>query len=279
MKITKNTPFTKHFIALSALFLLSNAVTTLPSKNANQFTFLGFLICFLISFVLCFIISGIKSQKILLYLSVLPALYCLLDAFLDFILFVSQNLLPETQRFLIILPFVLVAIIFAKTQNSAILKFSLLSFGFCVVAIVLFFLTTLKDFTLSNIFIKTLPDANTLLEQTMPYTQKIVLPSLLLPIFAKIESQQKKTALGGLTIGYILIGICLLNSLLLFGNEFSGRLDFPYAQAISTVTFGNLFTRMDGFSYFIYLVCCLIKITVCIDIIKAALFRERLLIS
>ena len=277
MKTTKNTPLSKHFFCLCALFLLSNAVITLPSKNATQFTFLGFLICFIFSFILCFIILQIKSVKFLLYLSVLPALYCLFDAFLDFIFFVSQNLLPETQHFFIILPFVLTIIFFAKNKKSAILKFSLLAFVFCVIAIIFFFLATLKDFTFSNIFIKTLPKAKQLLNQSFPYIKKVVLPSLLLPIFAKLENQQKKTALSGLTRGYILIGICLLNSLLLFGNEFSGRLDFPYAQAISTVTFGNLFTRMDGFSYFIYLVCCLIKITVCIDIIKTALERERFL--
>lgn len=276
MKISDTSSFSKHFVALFALFILSNAVITLPSKNADRFTFLGFLVCFIISFILYCLILNLNS-KITLYLAVLPAFYLALDAFLDYLNFISQNLLPETQRFFIIFPLVLTVIVFAKSKTSAILKFSLLSFVFCALAICFFFFATAKDFEISNIFIKSVPNLKTLWVQTLPYLKKIVLPSALLPLYANIKNQQKKTAFGGLITGYILIGVCLLNSLLLFGNEFSGLLDFPYASAISTVTFGNLFTRMDGFSYFIYLVGCLIKITVCIDIIKTALCRERFL--
>ena len=66
----------------------------------------------------------------------------------------------------------------------------------------------------------------------------------------------------------MLLGITILNSVLLFGIEFSGVLDYPYSSAGSTVTFGNLFTRMDGFLYFVYLASCIVKCAVGIFVIK-----------
>ena len=63
---------------------------------------------------------------------------------------------------------------------------------------------------------------------------------------------------------------------MLFGAQMSGEFDYPYAMAISTVTFGNLFSRLDGFSYFIYFVTALIKITVCVDVIKQEMKKFKL---
>ena len=39
---------------------------------------------------------------------------------------------------------------------------------------------------------------------------------------------------------------------MLFGPTFAARIEYPYTAAVSTVSVGRLFTRMDYFSYFIY---------------------------
>lgn len=262
-----NSLFSRHFVALCTLFILGNAVINLPVKTANKFTFLGFLISFLISVVLWFLVFLIPLCKTLLFSAFLLAFWAAGDTFLEFLKFISATLLRDTAKFLIAIPLIFTIVLFCLKSKTVIFKFSLISACFSVLAVIFFFIFTAKDFETRNIIIKTLPSVKNLYIQTMPYIKTVTLPSLLLVLFAKITKNKKSTAFLGLLSGNILLASCILNSVLLFGSKFSGRLDFPYASAISTVTFGNLFTRMDGFAYFIYFASCVIKITVCVKII------------
>ena len=72
-----------------------------------------------------------------------------------------------------------------------------------------------------------------------------------------------KSALAGAVTGFSILGICILNSILLFGAELSGELGFSYISAISTISIGRLFTRLDEFAYLLFFITCIIKITVC----------------
>lgn len=268
MKITdKSSAYGKHFIALSALFILGNAVINLPVSVADKFTFLGFLISFLISLLLYFVLFLIPISKPLLSIAFFVSYYAAADTFLDFIKFINATLLRDTPKILTVLPFVIVVILFATKSRTAVFKFSLVSAFFSVLAVIFFFIFTAKDFEIKNIIIKELPTLKNLYTQAMPYIKTVTLPSLLLVIYAKLTAKNKKSVFLGLISGNAVLAFCILNSVLLFGSKFAGRLFYPYASAISTVTFGNLFTRMDGFAYFIYFASCLIKITVCVDII------------
>ncbi len=254
--------YKKHYIALCVLFVLGNGIISLPQKNADIFTFLGFLVSFLIFFLLLFLPINLKISSIL-------AVWVIGDTFIDFIKFISATLLKESPEILVVIPFILTLLAFCCAKKGAVLKFSLISAAISVTAIFFFFGFTASDFNIKNIIIKSVPDLKNLYSQTIPYLKKVTLPSFLLLVYSKINGFGKKTTLCGVALGNALLAFCILNSVLLFGSSFAGRLDFPYAFAISTVTFGNLFTRMDGFAYFIYFASCLIKITVSIEIIKA----------
>ena len=268
MKITEAKPlFSRHFAALCTLFILGNAVIGLPVKNADKFTFLGFLISFLVGIVLYFIAFSLPLSKPLLIFGVSISFWAAADAFLALLKFINATLLEDGMRILIVIPLIFTVILFCLKGKTALFKFSLISFCFSVVAVVFFFIFTAKDFEIKNIIIKTLPSAKNLYSQTIPYIRSVTLPSLLLVFFAKVTKNTRSSAFLGYFLGNIMLAACILNSVLLFGSKFSGRLDFPYASAISTVTFGSLFTRMDGFAYFIYFASCIIKITVCVHII------------
>ncbi len=257
--------YNKHFLSAGVLFILGNAIISLPHQNADKFTFLGFLISFLISLLWCLIPV---NNAVLIGASLL-GVWAVGDTFIDFIKFISATLLKDSPKILIILPFLLTVIYFCNVKQNAFLKFSLISAVISVVAIFFFFGFTAPDFRVKNIIINSLPNMENLMLQIMPYLKKVTLPSVLLAVFAKTNNFSEKIAFCGVGLGNLLLAFCVLNSVLLFGNEFAGRLSYPYASAISTVTFGNLFTRMDGFAYFIYFASCLIKITISVSIIKA----------
>ncbi len=272
MKVKEN--YSKHFIALSLLFILGNACITAPEKTADEFNFLAYLITCAIAVAVYFAFGFVPINKITIIPIWLLGFYCISDAFITFVKFISDNLLYDTHRILIILPFLAIIGYMSFKKTEVLYKFSLLFGVFALAVILLFFLSTAKDFNARNIFIYNLPTVNTLYKQLLPYFKNIVLPTGLLAVFKNFVNIKKSTALAGLTVGFVLFGICLLNSVLLFGIEFSGVLDYPYSSAGSTVTFGYLFTRLDGFLYFVYLSSCAVKCVVGIFVIKKS--REKL---
>lgn len=267
-------PYKKHFFALAGLFALGDAVIVLPENSANKFTFLGFLVSVLLSVCVVFLVFSLKNEKKILLPAGLLTFYLLLEVFLTFVVFISNNLLPKTPKIFIILPFVLIAVFVAFKEKSALLKFSLISFVFTNALIGIFFLSTAKDFNVQNIYVYSFPNLKNFYIALKPYIKRVVLPTFVLSVYARLLKIEKKATLSGLLCGNLLLGICILNSVLLFGIGLSAKLSYPYADAISTVTFGNLFTRMDGFAYFIYLASSLVKISVCVQVIKALIIEK-----
>lgn len=275
MKTTKTLNFAPHFIFLSVLFILGNSVIGLPYRNANKYTFLGFLLSFIVLNVFCFIIFYLNFSRPLLLFPFILSFWAGADAFLELLEFISQTLLRNTPKILILLPLVFAVLVFAAASDLMLFKFSVLLGLFSVTAVIFFAFFTAKDFNADNIIIKSLPSGNVILTQTIPYIKSVTLPSLLLCFYAKITKASKKSAFGGLFCGNLLLAVCILNSVLLFGSDFAGKLKYPYASAISTVTLGNLFTRMDGFAYLIFFASVIVKITVCVKIIAFCIIKER----
>ena len=276
----QKTVYFTHQISLYSLFIMGNAVIGLPQKSADEYTFLGFLVSatatilinLAVTPLICRLFSSDKNSFVkryalpcLAWVTALFSLWCAADTFYDFISFISRIILPRTSPFLVTVVFLLLTVFFITRSKEATLKFSLLCFWGIAAVIVFFFIASVRDYNLQNIFIFSLPDLRQLYKQTTPYTINPLLPCLLLCVYNAVafkKSRLKATALG-IAVGYTLLGLCVLGSVLLFGPYTAGRLEFPYSAAVSTVTLGSLFTRMDGISYLLYFACALIRITVC----------------
>ncbi len=262
--------FKKHYLCLALLFILGNAIIIFPPKNADKYNFLAFLLSGLVS-VLAFLFGRkIKINKATVFGIILLAMYCIFDAFIAFIQFIRYDLLGKTAPFLIVLSFILVLIYISFQKTNMLYKFSLLAGILSLLVVLVFFLSTLKEFEIENIIIREFPNLKALLQQFLPYLKGFSLPMILLGLFSEQENIKASIGVFGVVLGLVVFMICLLNTVLLFGIEFSGLLDYPYASAGSTVTFGNLFTRLDGLIYFVYLTTCIVKCLVGVLVIKKA---------
>ena len=65
--------------------------------------------------------------------------------------------------------------------------------------------------------------------------------------------------------------LCIAGSILLFGPNLAGELDYAYSQYISTFTVGRLFTRLDFFAYFLFFITSISKIWVLGQTVKELL--------
>ncbi len=297
MKIS--TPYRFHITALAALFILGNGVIIFPTSVADEYTFLAYLLCvglaFLLFFVLTRLISKVYSFRptadtktykkalltILYFVSAAVALYYTVDTFYDFSLFVSELALKDFPIIVGFISFLAVAVFMNLCKNSAFYKFAVIAFLFTALVIIFFFLASLKNYRISNIFIFRLPPLKALFAQTKEYFMGLILPVLLFLCFeaSVFKDTPKAYTFWGITSGSVLLGLCILNSVLLFGTRFSGALDYPYASAVSTVTIGRLFTRLDGFSYFVYFAAAITRITVCTILIKSLFTKIQFLVK
>ena len=295
----KATVFRSHSSALTALFILGNGVIVFPRNQADQYTFLAYLLCAFAAFILYLALTplinkvyGFKSTEntksykkalllILYFLTAATSFFTAVSTFVDFSVFVSELILSELPVVFAFLAFLLIVVVFALRLREEFLKFSLLALTFTAVVILFFFISSIGDYKLDRIFIFTFPDFKTLFPQIKEYLFNPMLSLLLVAIYEVFvfEKVRKNISLWGVGLGFLLLGLCILNSVLLFGTHFAATLDFPYASARSTVTIGRLFTRLDGFSYFVYFAACITKITVCLFLIKALFFKSRSLFT
>lgn len=272
----KTSPFTKSSVSASALFILGNAVIVLPHKNADEYTFLAFLAVSFLSLLLSVLILPVAKKSLnayanpfIKYIILIPlcigAIFIAADTFYDFTFFISSAVLPQVSSLVIILSFFAVILYFATKRQENILKFSLILLFFCLISIVFFFFATIKDFEIRNIYIFKIPELKVFFKNIIPYLYKILLPSLILPFYSVFVFKNKKSGtVLGTALGLFLLSLCILTSVLTFSINLASKLSYPYFSAISTVSIGRIFTRMDGFSYILYFGSSIIKINICI---------------
>ena len=119
--MNKKAEFTPHIIAISTLFVLGNGILSLPSRGADGFTFLAFLVSLPLGFLVFWLasiifgkISETKSSSgafkravyiICLMSAGIFALFSGAATFKTLTIFVSEVMLPETPLFLIVAVF------------------------------------------------------------------------------------------------------------------------------------------------------------------------------
>lgn len=287
--MTAEPTYNKHLAGLTAFFILGDAIISLPAAESGGASLLGFLCAALAATAIyfaavplanCLFVGKGRVRLLLAPLLLAAAVYAFYNAGLAFIKytdFVNRVLLPETPRFFIAALFILIAAYLASRRQEVILKLSLIFIVVAAATVLLFFLLSLKDYNVENIAIKQLPDLRELFSGAKPYLLRISLPALLIPVYSALFTGEKRVSapFWGMLTGLSVIALCLLESLLLFGAPLAKRLPFPLAAAVSTVTVGQLFSRMDGIVYCLFFAAALIKTAVCIKLAFVALSKAK----
>ena len=281
--MTAEPTYNKHLASLAAIFVLGDAAIVLPTANSGKYPLLGFIIgatTAASAYFIGLLLTRIIGKKYTSVLVCFVAAYAFYNAGLSFIRytdFADTLLLPETPKLLIAAVFIIAVIYLATRRQEVILKLSLISAVIAIIAIIVFFLLSAKDFKAENIVVRDFPDFNELINSTKPYFINIALPALLIPVYSTLFVGKKRVCatFSGLVTGLALNFLCLLESLLLFGTPMAEKLSFPLAAAVSTVTVGQLFTRMDGIVYCLFFMLALIKTSVCMKLAFVALSRGR----
>lgn len=276
--------YSPHKTAIFALFLLGQTGIVIPYKNGNENIFLAFCTAWVLGALVlmfsCFFIKKLailKSSsfkkyivKILFFCLAVYCIYLAVDTFNIFLGFLSLYVLPDISPYILGLTFTAFIIFLSAVKIEAFYKFGLVTAVFSSLLLVVLFLLSVPQFSVNNISLLSFPNVSDVLLKSLTYLKNTFLPALILPFFEFVynKNQNRKSVCKGYLLGGSMVLVCILNSLLIFGNTLSSKLDFPYSEAIGTVTAGNIFFRMDGFSYFVFFIssavkiCLLVKLTI-----------------
>lgn len=281
MKInSRATPFN---IAIISAFTVANSLILAPFYKKSIIPLLLALVIWVAVISVFTVLQNrailkVKNKTAIKIISILIALAAVAVsglAFREHTDFIYNAVLIRADMWVIKAVFALCVYFLAISDKAAIYKFSLLTTVLAsAVFIVLFFLSakTFETRNLRGIFSTT----GFSFAKTADYFVKMFLPTVVCVMF--IGSNDKKlslfSAISGTIYSIVLCLLVIFDSVLSFGLPFSAELSYPYISDISTVTIGSLFTRMDGFAYFSFFACYIVKCGVCINL-SATLISEK----
>ena len=147
-------------------------------------------------------------------------------------------------------------------------KFAFVSSAFILLSAALLFLMSLPHFSADNAIsaVKSMDAPH--LEGILAFFAEVFAPTAIAVVFIS-AAKGKARPLGvlfGLIFGCVTVLICFFNTLLIMGGELSPLWNHPYVMAVSTVTAGKLFARMEGLAYMMYFAAAAVKASVCISV-------------
>lgn len=269
-----------HIFSMAALFTLGNAIITMPFyQTANPvYIFISTVFSLVLVLITALIIkTGSKNKVIFAFLSLLvgvTAIHGFLTALFDYINFIKTVQMPRTSVILITLALLFAVFIFALCSGSAIYKYCLLVATVCAVLVALNFFGGFKAFDYSQ--------AKAIFKQPVFFTNDLFryfssLSTIILFVFFSRKKTAVKAVSFGVATGFFVLALCFTQSVFTLGLSHSA--EYPYIRAISVISSGSLFTRLDGFVYFIFFATCFVKSGICVKtvilIFKNIFYKKR----
>lgn len=273
----KTINYSPHAFSLFALFVCGNAIITLPFYNTHR-PFACLLISAVISFLFVFVstlIINLSQKNAFAFITVAAivgglSLYSGAMAFYDYLRFVSQVQLPQTNILFLAVVMVVMIVIFATSPVSAIYKYCLLVGTISAVMIILMLLGGIKHFD----FLQPAANDNTVYLSDWSkifFRYFASLPVPLLFVLLTNNTTGIRVPLGGVVMVFLIIAIVCMQSIFTLGSK--GNYAYPYISAVGVISSGSLFTRYDGLVYFVFFATAITKLGVCAKTITLIIKR------
>lgn len=287
--MNKEIGYKRHYLLLSALLFLGEGAILLPAKGSDEYALISFFLAAVVTF---FLVLGAvplanfafekkpaavpQKTAALLLLSVVAvaAVFCAARSFNTFLDFSARFLLPYTPKPFLAVILGGVVLFFALKPASAFLKYALAVFFVALGAMAVLTLITASNMNIKNLFIYSLPSIGSVLKGGLSYLGILTAGAVLLPFFeAAVLDKSRFSSQKGIILGAGLSLSVIATPILIFSQRLAVTLPYPYCQAISTASFGRLFTRADGLAYILIFLAVTVKITACLIITHRSLKR------
>lgn len=255
------------YISLYCLFFIGNTIINLPFKEHTTGSLLGFIIAFVLGFLLILRLNSINItqkntvvSKIINFFLCVYALLCGIVTLRNFVTFSDRIILPEISSFFPTLLLLLLVWFLCRQNEKVLLKLSFISTVVVIMLVIILFLFSIK-FLSFDFLTKEIPSIKDIVYQSIAYFSMSFIQSIVLLGFIK---KAHTSYVGGYILGSAVLFLTLIQCVGTFGFSALSNLSNPYSSAVGIITFGDKYSRLEGFSYFIYFACSLIKTVVSI---------------
>jgi hypothetical protein len=92
--------------------------------------------------------------------------------------------------------------------------------------------------------------------------------SVLAVIYLSLGESGKRSRGAFLAVIFssVILILCRLNVSLLLGDSLVLKVEYPYSEAVSTVSAGKLFARLEGWAYLMYYTAAATRVSVCLSL-------------
>lgn len=270
--------FLKHKIFLLSIFVLGNTVIVFPKGLGAPLTALALVVSALpVLYLLYFLIKICQyNTNKLPRIIVLPViLFCFIVFIIctrDYITFVDTMRLPKTPRFLLSIIFIALCVLLGTAKRKVLYTFALFSFIITFLIIITVFLFSIGSIDFSSLRVNDI-EMKLLIRKALTFVVHSFGQLIILVFFFRNQNykQDKKIYVFGVIIGAALMTVYVINILLVLGGEVAGEATYPYSTLTSIISFGRNFSRLDGFTYYIYFYSSIIKNAVCVSVLTELL--------
>ncbi len=263
-------------VGLTALAIAGNFIIALPLSSDDGSDVLGLLLAIGASFLLFglgypllsrfFNIKpgGLRGAVRYLYLAVLVVFMGIIaligiDTLTSFAEFTADVVLPSLSVGLILTAIFLTALFIASKNIGALSKMGTVLFLICLAFSLIIFLLSLGDMSLKYLLPKNGVDLTNVLYESGEVFFSAFSEAFILVSALSVYLGDKKSATIGNAAGAVIIILCCLNTILVFGGGFAGSIEYPYVAAVRAVGSGDVFSGTEGFLYVSVFFCSILK--------------------
>ena len=268
---------------LVALFIFAGNMLWVGKGNLVELLLAGAIgaLALPVAFVAAVAVFGEGEKKggakiffvVLATITVMASVYVASLAASEFSHFVEDVMLLSFPRFAVAAIF-LALCSYLASKGSAVRKFSFAAAVIVFAAILLLLVLSLESFKIERIGELLSSAKEVKAAGVVNLFSSVFAPAVIAVIYLSSNGEGRVlSSVLGTAIAILLLSVCFLNVLLLLGGSFGASEPYPYSTAVSTVTAGKLFARMEGFAYIMYYASELVRGAVCIALVSLLVER------
>ena len=210
---------------------------------------------------------------IIMLSSAAPLVWTALSSASNLSRYVENVMLKSGSSILYFISIIILAIFVAFQHRNVTLKLGLMLFPIIAIFVLLMFGLSVQFMNLKYIVPYSALSVGSVWKTFSE--SAVCLFSALIPSLILGNTAKKRHFAIAFAIASGIVIVCFLNTALIFGAELSSTIEYPYSQAVSTASFGHIFSRMDGFLYAVCFFTSFLKTGVCllcaVELVKKAL--------
>ena len=208
-----------------------------------------------------------KLVAILLSLSLgIYSLFCAYLCFSDYVGYAMEIVLPKGEALLLAAAFLLAAVWLSGVSKKGMDVFSLVCFAAVCGCVLLLFAFGMRHYRWEYLSSSVPKSMQGILHPIPTLLKDSLLPLLPLAAYFALTVPRRggRMLVTGTTIGYAVLLLCILQTLLTFGAKYAAQPPYPYSFAVRVISIGPYFFRLEGFSYFTEYIACLVRTSICL---------------